>query len=58
MSARNRRRSQGDIEDAIGTMMTAVDCPFCEAVFDVEGDAEGDVVTCPDCQGKMRVRRL
>lgn len=34
-------------QEAMGTIYTHVDCP-CGCVIDVEGDAQGDVITC-DC---------
>lgn len=46
-----------ELPTASGTIMTQITCPDCTNVFDVEGDAEGDEVECPDCEAKMIVRR-
>lgn len=44
-------------EEAMGTMMTQIDCPMCQSVFDLEGDRDGETVECPDCHAKLIIRR-
>lgn len=51
-------RQQEEIPDARGTMMCQIDCPECNSVFDLEGDRDGEVVECPDCHTKLKVRRF
>lgn len=45
-------------EDAVGTIMTQIDCPSCQSVFDLEGDRDGEVTECPDCHIKLKIRRM
>lgn len=45
-------------EDGYGTLMTQIDCPYCEEVFVMEGDREGEIVSCPECSCPMTVRRV
>lgn len=46
-----------ELETAYGTIVTRIDCPDCSGVFDLEGDREGETVTCPDCKSDFRCRR-
>lgn len=39
---------EDDLEDVTGYLRTSIDCPECNEPFDVEGDATGGVVTCPE----------
>lgn len=41
-----------------GTLITRVDCPACEEVFDVEGDASGDTVTCDCCFVEIHIQEV
>lgn len=44
--------------DALGYIRTHFDCPWCGTTFDVEGDATGDEIQCPDCETKFRCREV
>ncbi len=44
------------LEEINGYIRTQFDCDNCGEVFDVEGDASGEVVTCDSCQTKFKVR--
>jgi uncharacterized Zn finger protein (UPF0148 family) len=44
--------------DAVGTIMTQIDCPECDSVFDKEGDVDGETVECPDCSSLLKIRRM
>ena len=44
-----------EIEEVVGSLMTRVDCPYCDEVFDVEGDANSETVECPNCEKKMKI---
>lgn len=46
--------SDEPLEEINGYIRTQFDCPECQEVFDVEGDASGDVVTCDVCQTKFK----
>lgn len=37
------------MKQATSTLYTHVDCPNCDAVFEVEGDQQGTIVVCTEC---------
>jgi hypothetical protein len=45
-------------EDAFGTMMTQIDCPACDDTFDMEGDRDGEIINCQNCNTPLRIRRM
>lgn len=55
--AARKAAAKKEPQDAIGTMMTQIDCPDCNNVFDLEGDRDGETVHCPDCNVRLKIRR-
>lgn len=47
-----------ELEEIVGYIRTQFDCENCGEVFDVEGDASSDVVTCDCCNTKYKVREV
>ena len=31
-------------------------CPFCDDVHDIEQDERGNIIECPSCERKVRLR--
>lgn len=56
--AADKAAAEKEIEEARGTIMTQIDCPACNTVFDLEGDRDGETVNCPDCNVPLKVRRF
>lgn len=42
-------------EDVVGTLLTRWDCPFCEDVNELEGDATGETVKCESCGREFKI---
>lgn len=45
------------VQDALGTIMTEIDCP-CGEVFLLEGDKNSDVVEYPECKSNLMIRTI
>lgn len=43
--------------EAVGVLMTYIDCPSCGETFDMEGDCDADRVDCPLCDVALVVKR-
>lgn len=56
-AAEHKAAAKKEPEEARGTMMTQIDCPACDTVFDLEGDCDGELVPCPDCNSPLIIRR-
>lgn len=44
-----------EMVSATGWLITEVDCPICDEVIQLEGDAKGEVMECPYCSVKIMV---
>lgn len=54
-NAEERAEEEATDQRVTGYLRTHIDCPVCESVFDVEGDASDETVACPDCETNFYV---
>jgi transcription elongation factor Elf1 len=58
MTCRRTTEKPTSDEEPLGYIYTHFDCPECNEVCEVEGDAAGDTVTCDACGAHIKIRMV
>ena len=45
----HKKNDEEEHDEVSGRLITTFDCPECEEITEVEGDATGDTVNCDAC---------